>query len=112
MIRMLVRKAAVDTGTTVAIVVAVAAGTLGSQWLQRRRNQDLATRIEPLLRERGALTMSELAQALGMSGFYARGKVLMALGDLVNQQRVQTIPAPEGTPQLQKVKFIKYQLRG
>ena len=58
----------------------------------------------------GALTLPALTDAIGLRGFSARGKVMMALNDLVGQKKVRIIPAPDGTPQLQKVNFIKYEL--
>ena len=42
----------------------------------------------------------------------ARGKVAMALNDMVTQGKVRVIQAPAATPQLQKVNFIKYELVG
>ena len=42
----------------------------------------------------------------------ARGKVALALNDMVAQDKVRTIAPPDGTPQLQKVNFIKYELVG
>lgn len=93
-----------------AALIGVVLAAVATFYLQRRRNQTIAAKIEPVLGERGALTLMELSQALGMSSFFARGKVVMSLGELVRQGKVQTLPAPEGTPQLQKVDFIKYQL--
>lgn len=78
---------------------------------QRSRNQKLAPSIEARLRERGPQTLPELAGALGMGGFFARGKVALALGDLVSGGRVEVIDAPAGTPQLEKVDHIRYRWR-
>ena len=36
--------------------------------------------------------------------------MILALNEMVAQGKVRTIAAPEGTPQLQKVNFIKYEL--
>ncbi len=66
--------------------------------------------IEAALRAQGALTLPALTEAVGLKGFSARGKVILALNDMVAQGKVRTIPAPDGTPQLQKVNFIKYEL--
>jgi hypothetical protein len=101
-----------DAATTLGIAVAVAAGVLISGRLQKKKNQQMATAIEPALRERGPLTLLELVEAVGLKGFSARGKVAMSLNDLAAQGKVEIVPAPEGTPQLQKVNFIKYRLRG
>lgn len=57
------------------------------------------------------LRPSELAGGLGMGGFLARGKVALALNELVNTGRVEVIDASRGTPQLEKVNHIRYRLR-
>jgi len=93
------------------VVAAVVSGFLAT-WLLRRRSQKLAPVIESTLRAQGALTLPALAEAAGLKGFSARGKVALALNELVSQGKVRTIAAPDGTPQLQKVNFIKYELTG
>src|SRR5512141_1119278 len=87
-----------DTSMTIAIAVGVAIGLLLAVGRQGARNRELAARIEPLLRERGPQTLPELGEALGMGGFLARGKVAMALNDLVLAGKVEVLPAPVGTP--------------
>lgn len=89
--------------------IAVGIGLAGV--ITRRRNQRLAPAIEPLLRERGPLTLPELATAMDMGSFYARGKVALALNDLIHAGRVEVIAAPAGTPQLQRVDHIRYRWR-
>ena len=98
--------------STIGIGLAIAAAVFLSTRLQRQKNRKLAASLEPVLRERGALTLPELAAAVGMEGGFARGKVVLALNEMVTQGNVETMPAPDGTPQLQKVNFIKYRLRG
>lgn len=78
--------------------------------LIRRRGAKLEERIVPLLKERGPMTLFEITGALGMGGIMARGKVVLALGQMQMEKRLEVIPAPEGTPQLQKVKHIRYRL--
>jgi NhaP-type Na+/H+ or K+/H+ antiporter len=90
----------------------VAIGVLIAQRIQRRKNAKLVPAIEAALREQGALTLPALAEAIGLGGFVARGRVAMALNDLAAKKRLRTIPAPDGTPQLQKINFIKYELIG
>src|SRR5262245_66674881 len=90
-------------GAVAAYVVSVA---------QKKKNKALAPGIEAALRAQGALTLPALAEACGFKGVLARGKVALALNDMVAQGKVRTIPAPDGTPQLQKVNFIKYELVG
>jgi len=95
----------------VGIVVGGAVAMLVVSRLQKKKNDQLIPSIEAALRAQGAMTLPALTEAVGMKGFTARGKVAMALSQLVAKGAIETIPAPEGTPQLQKINFIKYQLR-
>jgi hypothetical protein len=105
---------AMDDSTimSIAIGVGVSIGLVVASARQSKKNADLATRIEPLLREKGPLTLPALAEAMGMGGFMARGKVVLALNELQANGQVEVIPAPEGTPQLEKVNHILYRWRG
>ena len=58
------------------------------------------------------MTLPELANAMDMGSFIARGKVAMALNELVSQGTLSVVAAPEGTPQLKKVDHIRYRLEG
>ena len=100
-----------ETVLEIAGSVGVAIGIVIAMALQSRKNKKLALALEPTLREKGPMTLPALSETLGMANFYARGKVGLALNELVSQRLVEVIPAPEGTPQLQKVKFIQYKLR-
>jgi hypothetical protein len=90
----------------IAVGIGVALATL----LQKKKSGNLEERIVPLLRERGELTLGEIAEGMGMGSFMGRGKVVLALNAMASGKRVEIIPAPEGTPQLEKVKHIKYRL--
>jgi hypothetical protein len=92
------------------IGVAVGIGIVIATLLQRKKAAKIEEEIVPVLRERGALTLPELAEAVGRSGVMGRGKVAMALNQMAAAKRVEIIPAPEGTPQLEKIKHIKYRL--
>lgn len=94
----------------IGVGVSVALGTFIASRLQAKKNQALSPAIEAALRAQGALTLPALTEAVGLKGFSARGKVILALNDMVAQGKVRTIAAPDGTPQLQKVNFIKYEL--
>lgn len=104
--------ARMGTPTVVAAGIAAAIGVLISQRLQAKKNKALAPAIEAALRAQGALTLPGISDSMGMKGVMARGKVAMALNDLVTQGKVRVIQAPAGTPQLQKINFIKYELVG
>lgn len=96
----------------IGVGLAAAIGVLISNRLQQRKSKALAPAIEAALRAQGALTLPVLAEACGFKGVLARGNVALALNDMVAQGKVRTIAAPDGTPQLQKVNFIKYELIG
>ena len=96
----------------ISIGLATAFGVLISNHFQKKKNKALAPKIEEVLRAQGPLTLPALSEACGFKGLMARGKVALALNDLVAQNKVRTIAAPDGTPQLQKVNFIKYELVG
>lgn len=83
-------------------------GVSVAMWLTSRRNKELSPKIEQCLREGGVQTLPQLQARLGMNGFYNRGKVVTALGSMVQQGQVEEIPAPEGTPMLQRIEHIKY----
>ena len=93
------------------IIGAVSAVIVGM--ITQRRNAQLTPLIDDKLRASpDGLTVPQLQEALAMKGFSARGKVIMALGEMANAGRVETIEAPAGTPQLEKINVIRYRLRG
>lgn len=94
---------------TIAIGIAVSVGLIINNTRQRKKNQKLWLMIEPVLR-RGPATLAEIAEAIQMGTFYAKGKVALCLQQMTGEGRVVVTPAPEGTPQLQKVNHIKYVL--
>lgn len=98
------------SGVAIGVAAAVAAGVGVAihQVRQGKRNAKVAMDVEPVLRERGPITLPALCEALGVKGTMARGKVAMALNELASQGRVTITQAPEGTPQLQKVNHITY----
>ncbi len=100
-----------DLGRIIGMAIAIAIGMAIANYITKKRNVKIIADLEPLLREKGAQTMPELAQALGMGGFLARGKVVMALNEMIIDGRAEIIEAPPGTPQLQKVNHIRYRLR-
>jgi hypothetical protein len=94
----------------IVIGVAVGAGLAIASLLQRRKNQAQGNLILPLLRERGPMTLPELGAAMNQPGFMARGKIAMALNEMVAARQIEVIPAPDGTPALQKIDHIKYRI--
>lgn len=78
---------------------------------QRRAKKEGYDRVLPILQQRGPSTIPELMDALGVKGFSAQGKITMELGALVRDGRVEELPVPEGTPQLQKIKVRQYRAK-
>jgi hypothetical protein len=83
---------------------------LGLAINQSRQTKTLWPQVERALAT-NSLTLAELERALGMSGIMARGKLVMALNTASAEGKLEIIAAPEGTPQLKKVDFIRYTLR-
>lgn len=92
--------------------VAAALGIGISFWLQSRRNKKVGIQLEPALRAHGPQTLHGLAERVGMNSFMGRGRVVLALNDLVQSGQVLVNDAPPGTPQLEKVKHITYRWAG
>lgn len=100
-----------STIISVATAVGVGIGLAIHQARQGKKNASLAEKIVPLLTTRGPLTLPVLAEALGMGSFMGRGKVVLALNEMVSQGTLEIVEAPAGTPQLKKVDFIQYRLK-
>lgn len=97
------------------LIIGAITGTVAAYFVtmsQRKKSRQLAPSIEAALRANGAMTLPGLAEAIGFKGIMARGKVALALNEMVTQKKLRVIPAPDGTPQLQKVNHIKYELTG
>ncbi len=94
------------------LIGASAGGTAAlAVMVSQRRGNKTASEVLPLLRERGPLTIPEIMEQLGLVGFSAQGKVVMALDSLIRAGSVEERPVPPGTPQLEKIKVRKYAVR-
>lgn len=91
----------------VATSIGVTIGLAIFRSRQAKLNGSLSDRIAPHLEGEGK-TLPELKVLLDMNSFIAGGKIVNALGEMVRGGSVETILAPEGTPQLEKVKHIRY----
>jgi hypothetical protein len=96
------------TGIIVGITVTLALGLLN--YRNAKKGTGLPGKVELALRTHGAMTLKEIATAVGKRSFFGRGEVAQALGGLSQAGKVRTIDAPPGTPQLQKVDVVKYEL--
>jgi hypothetical protein len=64
--------------------------------------------IDGLLRERGGMTLDEIAKALGTNVF-AKGYLMQALDQMVAQGKLVKVPPPPGHPRLRIFRDTKYQ---
>ncbi len=94
------------------LIGAIAGGTAAlALMVSQRRGNKTALEVLPLLRERGPLTIPEIMEQLGLTGFSAQGKLVMALDSLIRAGSVEERPLPAGTPQLDKIKVRTYAVR-
>ena len=70
---------------------------------QRKR----LARVEPLLRERGGMTLDEIAKELGTSVF-AKGYLMQALDAMVTEGKLVKVPPPPGHPRMRIFRDTKY----
>ncbi|MEP7125111.1 MAG: hypothetical protein ABJE95_29545 [Byssovorax sp.] len=94
-------------GAIIGLVVA-----LVMMFIQRqnaKKGTGIAGQLERALGERGPLTLTEAAEAVGKTSFMGRGEVAQALNALSSVGKIRILPAPEGTPQLEKVDLIRYE---
>jgi hypothetical protein len=78
---------------------------------QASRGGGLAGEIEQAIRGKGRLTLDEVSAAVNRTGFLKRGQVAQALAGLISVGKVVQHDAPPGTPQLEKVNHICYELK-
>ena len=97
-------------GALIGLIV----GIVVMLWNRRnaQKGTGLAGSIEQAMLGRGPLTLAEVAQTVSRDSFLGRGQVAQALNALASVQKVRIHQAPEGTPQLKKVDFIRYERVG
>ncbi len=95
------------TGAIIGCIVAVVMIVVNQS--KAKSGTGLPGQVEAAMRGAGPLTLSQVAQKVGMDTFTGRGKVGQALGALHSVGKLKMNPAPEGTPQLKKVDFITYE---
>lgn len=66
--------------------------------------------VEALLRERGGMTLDEIAKATG-TGVFAKGYLMQALDAMASEGKLVKVPPPAGHPRLRILRDTKYQLR-
>jgi hypothetical protein len=91
----------IATGVSVAVAIGVVMPMLVSG--QKKK----LARIEPLLRERGGMTLDEVAKELG-TNIVAKGYLMQALDAMVAEGKLVKIPPPDGHPRMRIFKDTKY----
>lgn len=71
---------------------------------------ELRRAVELAMRGRGRLTLPAVAALVGRDTFMGRGAVGHALFAIASAGKLKVTPAPRGTPERDKIKFITYEL--
>ncbi len=77
---------------------------------QAKSGTGLPGEIEQKMRGQGPMNLKQISVLVGKDSFMGRGKVAQALAGLQSTGKVKVTPAPAGTPQLQKVDHITYEI--
>lgn len=95
-------------------IIGLVVGIVMMLWNRRnaQKGTGLPGSIEQALEGRGPLTLAEVAHAVNKDSFFGRGEVAQALNALASVEKVRIHQAPEGTPQLKKADFIRYERIG
>ena len=97
-------------GAIIGLVVAL--GMVLWRRHQAQQGTGLAGEIERALSQKAPMTLAEVAESVGKNTFLGKGEVAQSLNALASINKVKIHLAPEGTPQLSKVDFIRYELIG
>lgn len=96
------------TGAIIGCVVAFVVLMMNKR--TAKAGTGLPGKIETILRGAGPHTLGQVATKVGLDSFMGRGKVVQALSALQSVGKVRMTPAPAGTPQLEKVKVVTYEV--
>lgn len=96
------------TGALIGLAVAVAIMIMNKS--QAKSGTGLPGEIETKMRGKGPMTLKQISVLVDKDSFMGRGKVVQAIGGLQSAGKIKMTPAPEGTPQLQKVDHITYEV--
>jgi hypothetical protein len=91
--------------TLIGIVIAFAVVMPMLVSSQRKK----VAQIEPMLRERGGMTLDEIAAAL-KTGIVAKGYLMQALDQMAAEGKLTKTPPPAGHPRMRIVRDTKYSL--
>lgn len=96
------------TGALIGFAVAVAMIVMNKS--QAKAGTGLPGEIAQAMRGKGPMTLKQIAALVGKDSLMGRGKVAQAIHGLHSAGKLVMTPAPPGTPQLQKVDHITYEV--
>jgi hypothetical protein len=96
------------TGALIGLAVAVAIMVMNKS--QAKSGTGLPGEIEQKMRGKGPMNLKAISVLVDKDSFMGRGKVVQALAGLQSAGKIKMTPAPAGTPQLQKVDHITYEV--
>jgi hypothetical protein len=98
------------TGAVIGVVVALAMMVINNR--KAKSGTGFPGQVEQALRGKPAMNLKAIAVLVGHDSFMGRGKVAQALAALQSAGKIKITPAPPGTPQLEKVNVITYEVVG
>jgi hypothetical protein len=93
------------------ILGVIAGGTAALAMIVAQRRTTKRLELVPLLREHGPLTIPQLMAMLGLEGWSAQGRVVMALDALVRSGKVEEGKVSRTIPTIERINHRKYTLR-
>jgi hypothetical protein len=98
------------TGALIGVVVAVVMMAINRS--KAKSGTGFPGQVEQAMRGKPPMNLKDISVLVGRDSFMGRGKVVQALAGLQSAGKVKMTPAPVGTPQLEKVHAIKYEVVG
>jgi hypothetical protein len=96
------------TGAIIGVAVALAIIVVNRS--NAKSGTGLPGRIEQAMRGRPPMNLKEISVLVGKDSFMGRGQIGQALNALQSANKIKVTPAPPGTPQLEKVNVVKYEV--
>ena len=98
------------TGAVIGVVVALVMMMVTRS--KAKAGTGFPGQVEQAMRGKGPLNLKAISVLVGKDSFMGRGSVAQALAGLQSAGKIKMTPAPPGTPQLEKVDAIKYEVVG
>jgi len=98
------------TGAVIGVVVALVMMMVTRS--KAKAGTGFPGQVEQAMRGKGPLNLKAISVLVGKDSFMGRGSVVQAIAGLQSANKIKMTPAPPGTPQLQKVNVITYEVIG